>query len=130
MNLSMFKAWSIGATMLIVVSSIWFVFLQVTVFFQPAFILLWISPMVAAFVTSYISPSHKILLGTSMALPFALLAVTLNSFDQFLGAAVDFSGLKGGVILFILVLISAALISVPGSVAAYALTKKDRQITS
>ena len=130
MNLSMFKAWSIGATMLIVVSSIWFVFLQVTVFSQPAFFLLWISPMVAAFVTSYISPSHKILLGASMALPFALLAVTLNSFDQFLGAAVDFPGLKGGFILFILVLISAAIVSIPSSVTAYALTKKDRQITS
>ena len=123
MNLSVFKAWSIGATMLIVVSSIWFVFLQVTDFSQPAFVLLWISPMVAAFVTSYISPSHKILLGTSMALPFALLAVTLNSFDQFLGAAVDFPGLKGNFILFVLVLISAAIISIPGSVAAYALKK-------
>ena len=86
--------------------------------------------MIAAFVSAYLGPSHKILLGTSMAIPTALLAITLNSAGQFFGAAVDFPGLKGGFILFILVLISAALISVPGSVAAYALTKKDRQITS
>lgn len=79
--------------------------------------------MVAAFVTAYLSPSHKILLGTSMAIPSALLAVALNSADQFLGTAVDFPGLKGGVILFVLVLISAAIISIPGSVAAYALKK-------
>ena len=82
--------------------------------------------MVAAFVSAYLGPSHKLLLGTSMAIPSALLAITLNSAGQFLGAAVDFPGLKGDFILFILVLISAALISVPGSVAAYTLTKKDR----
>jgi len=65
-----------------------------------------------------------------MAIPSALLAVALNSAGQFFGAAVDFPGLEGGFILFILVLISAALISVPGSVAADALTKKDQQIMS
>ena len=126
----MFKAWSIGAAILIVVFSIWFALLQAKVFSQSAFVLLWTSPMIAAFVSAYLAPSHKVLLGTSMAIPSALLATTLNSAGQFFGAAVDFPGLKGGFILFILVLISAALISVPGSVAAYALTKKDRQITS
>ena len=126
MNLSMFKAWSIGASILITVFTIWFVLLQAKVFSQSAVFLLWISPMIAAFVSAYLAPSHKLLLGTSMAIPSALLAITLNSAGQFFGAAVDFPGLKGGIILFILVLISAALISVPGSVAAYALTKKDR----
>ena len=126
MNLSMFKAWSIGASFLITVFTIWFVLLQAKVFSQSAVFLLWISPMIAAFVSAYLAPSHKLLLGTSMAIPSALLAITLNSAGQFFGAAVDFPGLKGGIILFILVLISAALISVPGSVAAYALTKKDR----
>ena len=130
MKNSFIKAWSIGASILIAVFTIWFVLLQAKVFSQSVVFLLWISPMIAAFVSAYLSPSHKILLGTSMAVPSALLAVALNSADQFLGSAVDFPGLKGGFILFILVLISAALISVPGSVAAYALTKKDRQITS
>ena len=81
--------------------------------------------MIAAFVSAYLGPSHKILLGTSMAVPAALLAVALNLADQFFGNAVDFPGLKGGFILFILVLISAAIVSIPGSVAAYALTRND-----
>ena len=126
MKHSLFKAWLIGAGILAVIFAIWFVLLQANVFSQSFVIVLWISPMIAAFVSANLSPSHKILLGTSMAIPSALLAVALNSANQFSGAAVDFPGLKGGFILFILVLISAALISVPGSVAAYALTKKDR----
>ena len=86
--------------------------------------------MVAAFVTSYMSPSHKILLGISMAFPFALLAVALNSAEQFFGSAVDFPGFPGGLILFILVLISSVIISIPGSAVGYALTRNARQITS
>ena len=123
MKYSLFKAWSVGAAILAVAFVTWFIFLQAEVFSQSAFVLLWISPMVAAFVTAYLSPSHKILLGTSMAIPSALLAVALNSADQFLGTAVDFPGLKGGFILFVLVLVSAAIVSIPGSVAAYALKK-------
>ena len=65
-----------------------------------------------------------------MAIPSALFAVALNSADQFLGSAVDFPGLKGGFILFILVLISAAIVSIPGSLVAYALTRNDQQIIS
>ena len=125
MKASMLKAWSIGAAILIVVFSIWFVFLQAEIFSQSALVLLWISPMIAAFVSSYLSPSHKILLGTSMAIPTALFAVAINSADQFFGTAVDFPGLKGGFILFILVLISAAIVSIPGSMAAYALTRNN-----
>jgi len=123
MKHSLFKAWLIGAGILAVIFAIWFVLLQANVFSQSFVIVLWISPMIAAFVSANLSPSHKILLGTSMAIPSALLAVALNSANQFSGAAVDFPGLKGGFILFILALISAAIISIPGSVAAYTLTR-------
>jgi len=123
MKHSIFKAWSIGAGILVVVFAIWFVLLQANVFSQSFVIVLWISPMIAAFVSAYLGPSHKILLGTSMAIPAALLAVALNSADQFFGTAVDFPGLKGGFVLLILVLISAAITTIPGSVTAYALTR-------
>ena len=122
----MLKAWLIGAAILIVVFSIWFIFLQVEIYSRSAFIVLWVSPIVAAFVTSYMSPSHKILLGVSMAFPFAFLAVVLNTADQFFGSAVDFPGLPGGLFLFILILIRSVIISIPGSVAGYALTRNDR----
>jgi hypothetical protein len=125
MKHSIFKAWLTGAGILVVVFAIWFVLLQANIFSQSFVIVLWISPMIAAFVSAYLGPSHKILLGTSMAIPSALLAVALNSANQFSGTAVDFPGLKGGFILFILVLISAAIISIPGSVAAYTLTRND-----
>jgi len=125
MKHSIIKAWLIGAGILVAIFAIWFVLLQAKVFSQSFVIGLWISPMIAAFVSAYLGPSHKILLGTSMAIPSALLAVALNSANQFSGAAVDFPGLKGSFILFILVLISAAIISIPGSVAAYTLTRND-----
>jgi hypothetical protein len=125
MKHSIIKAWLTGAGILVVVFAIWFVLLQANVFSQSFVIVLWISPMIAAFASAYLGPSHKILLGTSMAIPSALLAVALNSANQISGTAVDFPGLKGGFILFILVLISAAIISIPGSVAAYTLTKND-----
>jgi hypothetical protein len=125
MKHSIIKAWLTGAGILVVVFAVWFVLLQANVFSQSFVIVLWVSPMIAAFVSAYLGPSHKILLGTSMAIPSALLAVALNSANQISGTAVDFPGLKGGFILFILVLISAAIISIPGSVAAYTLTKND-----
>ena len=130
MEYSIFKAWSIGVGILIAIFMMWFVLLQANVFSQVIVVILWISPLIAAFVSAYLGPSHKILLGTSMAIPSALFAVALNSADQFLGTAVDFPGLKGGFILFILVLISAAIVSIPGSLVAYALTRNDRQLTS
>jgi hypothetical protein len=125
MKHSIFKAWSTGAGILVVVFAVWFVLLQANVFSQSFVIVLWISPMIAAFASAYLGPSHKMLLGTSMAIPSALLAVALNSANQFSGTPVDFPGLKGGFILFILVLISAAIISIPGSVADYTLPKND-----
>ena len=130
MKHSIFKAWSIGVGILVAIFVMWFVLLQANVFSQVIVVILWISPLIAAFVSAYLGPSHKILLGTSMAIPSALFAVVLNSADQFLGAAVDFPGLKGGFILFILVLISAVIVSIPGSLVAYALTKNDQQLTS
>ena len=89
MKNSYIKAWSIGASTLIAVFTIWFVLLQANVFSQSVVFLLWVSPMIAAFVSAYLSPSHKILLGTSMAIPSALLAVTLNLAGQFFADALE-----------------------------------------
>jgi hypothetical protein len=130
MKYSIFRAWSIGVGILIAVFTMWFVLLQTNIFSQSIVVILWTSPLIAAFVSAYLGPSHKILLGTSMAIPSALFAVVLNSADQILGATVDFPGFKGGFILFVLVLISAAIVSIPGSLIAYALTKNDQQLTS
>ena len=55
----MFKAWSIGTSILIAVFTIWFVLLQANVFSQPAVFLLWISPMIAAFVVAAYALTKK-----------------------------------------------------------------------
>ena len=126
MKYSILKAWLVGAVTMISIILVWFVFLQAGVFSEAALVLLWISPLLASFMTSYLSPSHKILMGTSMAFLAALLAVASNSMHQFSGTAVDFPGLKGGVVFFGLVLISSIVVSIPGSLTGYALSKKSQ----
>jgi hypothetical protein len=123
----MLKAWSAGLGILVVAYAAWFAFLQVGKFSESSALFLWISPLIAAFVSSYLGPSRKIILGISMAFPSAILAVVVNSFYQLHDQAVDFPGFRAGLILFTLVLIYSALISVVGAVIGYFLaTKRDR----
>ena len=124
MKSTMFRAWSAGVGILVMGYMAWFAFLQLENFSESLVLLLWLSPLISAFVSSYLGPSKKILLGTSMAVPAAILAVMLNSFDQFLGNAVDFPGIQGGLILFATTLIYAGILSVIGSVLGYFITRK------
>ena len=70
----MIKAWLFGVSVLVAVFVAWFLLLKMDVFSQLAAIALWVAPLIAGFVTAYIGPSHKVLLGTSLAIPAALFA--------------------------------------------------------
>lgn len=121
---AMFKAWSVGFGIIVVAYVAWFVVLQLGTYSELFVLLLWSSPFIAAFVSSYLGPSKKILLGTSMAVPFAVLAVVFNTVYQMLGNAVDFPGFKGGLILFTTTLIYTGIIAGIGGVAGYFITRK------
>lgn len=123
MKQSMLKAWLLGACTLLAIYLIWFLLLKFEIFFQAAVAILWAAPAIAAMVSAYASPSKKILLGVSLAIPSALLAVTLNTATQLSGSAVDFQGNKGGLILFVLTLITASVLATAGSLAGYFLSK-------
>lgn len=105
----------------------WSLLLQLHIFSYVLLSLVWTSPGVAAFVTSSLSPSRKVLLGSSMAVVAAMLAVTLNSIFQARGISVDFPGLLGGFILFTLVLAGATVLSILGGIAGMLATRNRRQ---
>jgi len=119
-----FGAWSIGVGILVAAYAAWFGFLQASRFSESMMLLLWLSPLAASIVSSYLGPSRKILLGASMAIPAAILAAIFNFVDQFLGKAVDLPGLQGGMILFVVTLIYSGILSGIGGFIGSFLSRK------
>jgi hypothetical protein len=73
-------------------------------------VLLWLSSIAAAFISAYLAPQKKVMLGVSMAIPTTVLAVLLNSVYQLSGKAVDLAGFQGSVILAAVVLVESAIL--------------------
>lgn len=122
MKSRMIWAWLLGVALLFATFALWLLFLRMEIFSQWLLVLLWGSPAAAAFVASYLSPSHKIILGSSMAIPTAVLAAALNWMVQIQGFAVDFPGPGGGWILFVVVLVGAGVLCSLGGVLGMAVT--------
>jgi hypothetical protein len=119
----MFKAWSAGAGIIILMYTAWSIALQASQYSKVLVILLWASPLAAAIVTSYLAPYKKILLGVSMVLPTTIMTVTLNYVYQWLGNAVDFPGVRGGLILFTTTLVYSGIICLLGSMGGMVLAR-------
>ena len=120
----MVKSYLAGLSVLLAVLFVWAVLLQLKIFSQSMAIILWLSPGVAAFAAAYLAPSSKFLLGASMGLPAAVLAVAFNSISQLAGIAVDFPGAEGGLVLFVIILVGATVIASVGALAGFLLTRK------
>jgi len=73
MTTSATKSWLIGGAIVLAVNFIYFASIFAAVRFSHSIpiiflmLLLWLSPVIAAFVTAYLAPRKKILLGMSMA---------------------------------------------------------------
>ena len=119
-----YRIWFLGAGIIALVYALWFIALQVELYSEALVFLLWLSPLVAAFVTAYFAPGRKVLMGMSMVLPTTILAVVLNFVYQWLGIAVDFSGLQGGVILFTTTLVYSGILCGIGSTVGLVLAKR------
>ena len=122
-ELAMVKAWVVGICVLVAALLVWAVLLELETYSQSMAIILWLSPGAAAFVTAYLAPSHRFLLGTSMGISAALLQVAFNAAWQLQGHAVDFPGVAGAGILFTLTLAYATVLASLGALVGYYLTR-------
>ena len=119
----MLRAWTFGVGLLLVTDVVWLIFLQSEVFSGPLLLLMQVSPFIAAFVSSYFAPHKKVLLGMSMAIPTTILVTVLNYIYQLFGKAVDFPGLRGGLILLTITLAYSVVLCALGGGAGYFLTR-------
>lgn len=113
----MLKAWLFGVLVLLVAQGLWVGSVLANAYVEFLMVLLWISPVAAATLVAYLSPSSKIAMGLSMALAAACLAATFNTAFQLAGVAVDFSGVAGGAALFSVTLLYSAVGAALGSLA-------------
>ena len=124
MTHSMVKAWGLGAVIVCLAYATWFISLWANQFTEVLAFFLWGAPALAAFVTAYLTPRRKILMGTSMAFLAAILAGILNFVYEALGRAVDFSGIRGMTILVVIFLAFNGMLCIAGATCGYFLTRK------
>jgi hypothetical protein len=124
MSLAKHRAWFIGAGIITVAYMAWLIILQAKQYSDVLIFLLWISPFVAALVSAYLAPQRKVLFGMSMVLPTVFLTVVFNVVYQWIGIAVDFPGVRGGLILFAITLIYSCFLCGVGSILGLLLAKK------
>jgi len=113
-----------GSGILFLAHVAWFISLTVKHYSGVLVVMFWISPLAAALITSYLAPRKKWLLGMSMVLVAAILAVVASSAHQWLGNPVDFGGKGGAVWLFLLAFFYSTILCGFGSLAGVALAKK------
>jgi len=92
--------------------------------YRGSSIFLWGAPALAAFVTAYLTPPRKILMGASMALLAASLTGILNFVYEALGRAVDFPGIRGMTILVVISLAFNGVLCIAGATCGYFLIRK------
>lgn len=124
MTTSAGKAWALGGGIVLIAYLAWFVSLRANKFSEVLVLFLWGAPAVAAFVTAYLAPRRKVLLGASIALLAAILAGILNFAYEALGGAVDFPGVRGGAILVAIALVFNGVLCTVGAASGYFLTRK------
>ena len=117
----MIKAWVMGFCVLLAALLIWELLLRLEVFSRLMAIVLWLSPGAAAFAAAYLAPTHKFILGASMGIPAALLAVAVNAAWQLQGNAVDFPGVGGALILLTVTFAYASVVASLGALVGYLL---------
>ena len=119
----MSKAWFSGLAVLLIAYGTWLLALQVQAFSRELVVVLWASPCAAGFLTAYLSPRMKVLLGASLAIPTAIMATLLNLLYESLGNVVDFGGARGSATLLLITLVYSTVLCVVGGVAGLLLTK-------
>lgn len=120
----MLRAWLWGVGILIILNGAWLLALQAEVFSSVLLVVEQISPFVAAVVTSYLAPRKNVILGSSMAAPASFIVVAVTFAYQMFGIPVDFPGLRGGLILFVITFIYSIVLCTLGSALGYFIATK------
>ena len=124
----MIRAWFIGFLILLGIDLVFLVTSLFEISHRILWMLLQISPLIASFVTAYLSPRKQVLLATTLTAPTAFLGLAVTIIYQLLGKAVDFPGFKGGLILFEISLLYGFILCSLGGVIGYIFSKFGKTI--
>jgi hypothetical protein len=130
----MTRSWVYGAATVLVVHLLWIglVFTQAHVdwVMGAIIVMLFVTMNIAglgAFITAYLAPRHRLLLGLTMAPLAAVLAAAGNLLLEASGTHVDFAGFRGNAGLFAVSLAYGLFVSaVGGGIGAWLARRRDR----
>ncbi|MDR1285859.1 MAG: hypothetical protein LBJ88_06635 [Campylobacteraceae bacterium] len=88
-------------------------------------IVMWGGAAIGAFITAYLAYKHKIILGTSIAVISAILAVVVNFLFYEITGKTDFPGVNGAKTFFFIMLVFYSPQSLFFSTIAYLIIKND-----
>jgi hypothetical protein len=121
--LSTVRAVSFGVGLLAVVHAAWLLSLAAERFLLPLAVLLWASPVAAAFLAAWLAERRRVLVGIVMALPATFAVLVTNAAAEWAGATVDFAGARGALALGSVALVWSAASALVGGVAAEAFAR-------
>ena len=130
------KAWSIGLLILLlfavlgeaVVAFHDYTFGRIGIAKNTILYILWVLPLAAAFIATYMAESKKIIVGLSYLVLFPLLAALIHYLHGELGGTVDFGGVKGAVFVFKLYFYIGSALTILGTILGLLLSKsKEKQ---
>jgi hypothetical protein len=115
----MMKVFVLGILIILVMNIFWFLSFQYGVFSPLIIVMTYIGPFILGLIIAYIVQKKKILSAGLMAIPCAIITVLMNSFFQLLDRPVDFPGVKGGIILFLITLSINVVLCLMGGIFGY-----------
>lgn len=124
MGKEMLRAMGLGVLVLLAALALWGVGIKVQVVSESTLLLLFAAPGVAAFVSSWIAPRKKFVVGLGQAPVWGALASAANVAWAMTGGATDFPGGRGALWLFTLALLGALVPAVLGAAVGVALGRR------
>jgi hypothetical protein len=119
----MLQAWVAGVGVLFLAHGAWVIVLKSETYPRLLVWTLQSLPFIAALVTAYLAPTKKILLAVSIGLVGAVLTVASNYLYEVSGLPVDFPGLQGATVIFVIALVSNTVLCTLGGLAGYYLAR-------
>lgn len=123
MKLTPTKAWSLGLLIILLFLTIGelsaafneYVFHRLGINRSIFLFILWMFPLLAAFITSYFSSKYKVILGLSYILIVPILGALAHYINGELGGTVDFTGVSGAIMTFKIYFVINSILVVIGT---------------
>jgi hypothetical protein len=124
----MLKAGMAGIAVLVLAHVLWIGVLLGVKFHEALRIALFFFPSFAAFLTTYLAPRQKILMGLSMAVYGAVIGISSAFVYKYFGGQLDDIG--GPLATFMILLTFHGVYSVVGTAAGYSLSRRSAHRTA